>query len=82
MRRVVDDLMKFGAVRRGSIGYVEVMPLTARLADELRAPNTDGVVVNQMARDSAAYKAGLEPGDIIVSVNGHDRSPIRRSSCA
>ena len=70
VRRVAGDLMKFGRVRRGSIGYVEVMPLTSRLADELRAPKTDGIVVNQMRRDSAAYKAGLLPGDIIVSVNG------------
>jgi len=28
------------------------------------------VVVNQLRRDSAAYKAGLEPGDIILSFNG------------
>ena len=70
VRRVVDDLQKFGRVRRGSIGYVEVIPLTARLAGELRAPASDGIVVNQMSRDSAAYKNGLEPGDIIVSVNG------------
>jgi serine protease Do len=70
VRRVAGDLMKFGRVRRGSIGYVEVMPLTSRLADELRAPKTDGIVVNQMRRDSAAYKAGLLPGDVIVSFNG------------
>jgi serine protease Do len=70
VRRVVDDLQKFGRVRRGSIGYVEVIPLTGRLADELRAPTSDGVVVNQMSRDSGAYRNGLEPGDIILSVNG------------
>jgi Do/DeqQ family serine protease len=70
VRRVVDDLKQFGRVRRGSIGYVEVIPLTGRLADELRAPKSDGVVVNQMSRDSAAYRSGLEPGDIILSVNG------------
>ncbi len=70
VRRVVDDLKKFGRVRRGSIGYVAVIPLSARLADELRAPNADGIVVNQLSRDSAAYRNGLEPGDIIVSVNG------------
>ena len=70
VRRVVDDLQKLGRVRRGSIGYVEVIPLTGRLADELRAPKSDGVVVNQMSRDSAAYRNGLEPGDIILSVNG------------
>jgi serine protease Do len=70
VRRVVDDLQKFGRVRRGSIGYVSVIPLTARLAGELRATTSDGVVVDQMSRDSSAYRNGLEPGDIIISVNG------------
>ena len=70
VRRVLDDLQKFGRVRRGSIGLIEVIPLTARLADELRAPSQDGVVVNQISRLSPAYKSGLEPGDIILSFNG------------
>jgi serine protease Do len=70
VRRVVDDLNKFGAVRRGSIGIVDVIAMTPRLAEDLRAENTDGVVVNQLHRQSAAYRAGLEPGDIIVAYNG------------
>ncbi len=70
VRRVVDDLKQYGEVRRGSIGYVEVSPLTTRLAEELRAPDTDGVVITQMTRGSAAYEAGLRPGDIIKAVNG------------
>jgi Do/DeqQ family serine protease len=70
VRRIVDDLQKYGRVRRGSIGLVEVIPMTPRLAEELRAPSTAGVVVNQLSRNSAAYKAGLEPGDIVLSVNG------------
>jgi Do/DeqQ family serine protease len=70
VRRVLDDLTKFGQVRRGSIGLIEVIPLTGRLADELRAPRSDGIVVNQLHRESAAYKAGLLPGDIILSFNG------------
>jgi serine protease Do len=70
VRRVVDDLKKFGGVRRGSIGLIQVIPLTVRLADELRAPPSDGIVVNQLHRESAAYRAGLEPGDIILSFNG------------
>jgi serine protease Do len=71
-RRVVDDLKQYGEVRRGSLGYVEVSPLTTRLADELRAPNTDGVVITQMSRGSSAYEAGLRPGDIIKKVNGQE----------
>jgi Do/DeqQ family serine protease len=70
VRRVVDDLKQYGEVRRGSLGFVEVSPLTTRLAEELRAPNTDGVVITQMSRASSAYKAGLRPGDIVIGLNG------------
>jgi serine protease Do len=70
VRRVVDDLSKFGRVRRGSIGIVDVISMTPRLAEELGADNTDGVVVNQLHRLSAAYRAGLAPGDIIIAFNG------------
>ncbi|HQZ40863.1 MAG TPA: trypsin-like peptidase domain-containing protein [Vicinamibacterales bacterium] len=72
VRHVVDDLKQYGEVRRGSIGFVEVSPLTTRLAEELKAPGTDGVVITQMSRQSAAYRAGLRPGDIVRSVNGQE----------
>jgi serine protease Do len=68
-RRIVQDLTQFGRVRRGSIGFMEVAPLTSRLAEELRAPTTEGVVIMRMAR-GAAYEAGVEPADIILTVNG------------
>jgi len=70
VRRVVDDLTKYGRVRRGSIGALEVAPLTTQLAEELGAPNTNGIVIARMAPGTAAIKAGIEPGDIILSVNG------------
>jgi Do/DeqQ family serine protease len=69
-RRVVDDLKQYGEVRRGSVGYIDVSPVTTRLAEELRAPDTDGVVITQMSRGSAAYQSGLRPGDIVRQVNG------------
>ena len=69
-RRVVDDLTKYGVVRRGSIGYFEAQALTSRIASELRAPTTDGLVVTRINQRSAAYQAGLQPGDVIVNLNG------------
>jgi Do/DeqQ family serine protease len=68
-RRIVDDLIRHGQVRRGSIGFMEVAPLTSRLAEELGATSTEGVVIMRMAR-GPAYEAGVQPGDIILAVNG------------
>ena len=68
-RRIVDDLRQYGEVRRGSIGFLEVMPLTTNIAEQLGAPSTDGVVVTGM-RQGPAARAGIEPYDIILSVNG------------
>src|SRR5471032_3030885 len=69
-QRIVGDLMKFGEVRRGSIGFLRVEKLTDQLADELGAPNTSGAVISRMTRNSEAYEAGLRPGDVIVGFNG------------
>ena len=70
-RRVVDELQKYGEVRRGSIGYVEIAPLNPQIAAELGvAPGGGGLLVQGMRRDSSAYAAGLRPGDVIVTFNG------------
>jgi len=69
-KKVVDDLMKFGEVRRGSIGYIAVEKMTPQIAQEVGAPNPSGALVSQMTRDSEAYDAGVRPGDVIVAFNG------------
>jgi len=69
-RRVVDDLMRYGEVRRGSIGSVRIERLTTEYADELGVPNTNGALIVSMGRGSAAYDAGLRPGDVVVGFNG------------
>ena len=68
-RHVMDDLLKYGEVQRGTIPGVVVMSLTTEVADELGAPSTRGALVNQMSRASDAFSAGLRPGDIIISFN-------------
>ena len=56
--------------RLASVRDVEVRPVTPQLARELDAPDTRGVVVWQLHRESTASRAGIEPGDIIVSFDG------------
>ena len=70
-QRVMNELVKYGQVQRGTIAGITLSPLTTRLADELGAPNTHGMVVVSMQRASDAYAAGIRPGDIIVSFNGN-----------
>ncbi|MCX6552433.1 MAG: trypsin-like peptidase domain-containing protein [Acidobacteria bacterium] len=69
-RRVMNDLIKYGEVRRGTLGYFELQPLTTRVAQELSVPVEKGVLVSRMSRNAAAYVAGLRPGDVIVTFNG------------
>jgi serine protease Do len=69
-RRVMNDLIKYGQVRRGTLGYLQVRELNDGLAQRLEVPVTKGVFVERMTRDSSAYDAGIRPGDVIVSLNG------------
>jgi serine protease Do len=69
-RHVVDDLMKYGEVQRGTIGGILAIDrVSPQYADELGAPDTNGALIMRMSRGSA-YEAGVRPGDIIVRFNG------------
>jgi serine protease Do len=69
-RHVVTDLMKFGEVRRGSLGYLGIEKLTSQTAEEVGAKSTSGALVSRMTRGSPTYAAGIRPGDVIVAFNG------------
>ncbi len=62
-------LMKGEKVKRGYLG-VMIQPLTPEAAKGLGLRDTHGAIISQVFKNTAAYKAGLKPGDIIVSVNG------------
>jgi Do/DeqQ family serine protease len=69
-RRIVDDLMKFGEVRRGSIGPLTLERLTDQLAEEFGTPSTNGALISRMNRNSETFQLGLRPGDVIIAFNG------------
>jgi serine protease Do len=70
-RRIADELIKFGEVRRGWIGPIDLRPLTPEIARQLGVPDTRGALVYRMTRNSSAFEGGIQPLDVIVGFNGH-----------
>jgi serine protease Do len=68
-RRIGDDLIRYGRVRRAVLG-VQVRPITPEDAEVYRLPRISGVLVQDFEGDSPAQRAGLREGDVIVAVNG------------
>jgi serine protease Do/serine protease DegQ len=67
-RNIIDQLVKFGAVKRGVLGISidDVSPDIARLYG---LKDAQGALITQVVEGSAAEKAGLRIGDVVVSVN-------------
>jgi Do/DeqQ family serine protease len=72
-RHVMDQLARFGEVRRGTLGLY-VQDLTADLAGAFGLDKGRGVLVAEVASESAAEKAGLRAGDVVTSIAGY---PVR-----
>jgi serine protease Do/serine protease DegQ len=75
-RAVMAHLAKFGEVRRGRIGLTTQDP-APEIAKALGLTPNQGALVVEIAPDSAAAKAGLKRGDVVISLNGR---AVRSSS--
>ncbi len=69
--RIIDQLKTGGKVVRGWLG-VGIQPLTPQLAEKLGVPDGKGVLINEVFADDPADQAGLQSGDIIISI-GNER---------
>jgi serine protease Do len=72
-RRVMEQLVQYGEVRRGQIG-ISIRDLGADLASK---EGYQGASIGEIASGSPAEKAGLQKGDIVKAVDG---TPIRSAS--
>ena len=68
-RQVMESLIAEGTVRRGMLG-VTIQPLTPDLARSLGLDTTRGALVSSVSNGSAAERAGVRRGDVILSING------------
>jgi Do/DeqQ family serine protease len=69
-KHVMEELITYGEVRRGTISGIELYPMNADLAERFRAPNAKGLIVSEIEPRSDAYNAGLRRFDIVVSFDG------------
>jgi S1-C subfamily serine protease len=67
-KQVVSQVLEYGEVRRGRLG-ISIQSLTPDLSEALELGVNEGAVVMQVEPGSAAEKAGIEAGDVIVSFN-------------
>lgn len=69
VKKVVEDIMDFGAVQRAMMG-ISMQDIDSKLANEKNLGNNDGVYIADVVKDSPADKAGVKPGDVLLSING------------
>lgn len=71
VKKVTNDLLKYGEVQRALLG-VSIADVTAELAEEKELEEVKGVYIAALVEDGAAADAGIEKGDVIIKINGHE----------
>lgn len=69
VRKIVEDIIDFGVVKRAFLG-ITMQNITEDLIRENNLKDSKGVYVVEVTPSSAADKAGIKSGDIILSING------------
>ncbi|HEX6994758.1 MAG TPA: DegQ family serine endoprotease [Gammaproteobacteria bacterium] len=68
-RSVMEQLIEYGEVSRGRLGVL-IQTVTPALAQALELDVEHGALITQVEPGSSAEQAGLEPGDVIIAVDG------------
>lgn len=74
--KIVEDLMKFGAVQRGWLG-VSIGSVNSQIVKEHDLQVREGAYISGFAEKSSAKESGLKEGDVVVKI---DETPIRSST--
>ncbi|RQH02952.1 Do family serine endopeptidase [Paraburkholderia dinghuensis] len=76
-RSVLESIITTGTVTRGWIG-VEPQDVTPEIAESFGLKQKSGAIVAGVLQGGPADKAGIKPGDILLSVNGEEITDTTR----
>jgi serine protease Do len=76
-KKVLNDIKKYGAVKRGYIGVTFADLSDPEAAKSVNSDKTNGLYVNSLVTGGGAEQAGIKTGDIITKVEGN---PVYESS--
>src|SRR5262249_38203053 len=68
-RSVMDQIIRNGKVTRGYLGVI-IQDITPDLASAMKLWQSRGALISDIDPKGPAAKSGLQPGDVIVEVNG------------
>src|SRR5215475_16081206 len=71
-RTIADQLLKYGDIRRGTLGVTIEEPTPAVLRDMKLAGPQSGAVITKVDRGSAGERAGLKSGDVVIRLGERD----------
>ena len=77
VKKVVDDLIKFGSVQRGFLGvsFVNASDLSEDDKKKAGVPTgTEGIFVSDVPTDGGAYAAGIRKGDVLKKIDNSEIS--------
>ena len=74
--QVAHQLITTGHVQRGMLGVI-IQNVDQGLADSFGLPQPEGALVSSIEAGGPAAKAGIEPGDVILALDG---APVKTSS--
>jgi serine protease DegS len=76
---VMEQIIEHGRPLRGWLG-IEAQTLTPELLDAFGLKKgTEGMVITALYRNGPAHKAGVEPGDVLVAIDGKKLGDARET---
>lgn len=68
VKNSIDQILEHGEVKRGQLGIM-IQDINADLAEAFGLPSKEGVLISQVQEGSAADKAGLKSGDVVLKLD-------------